>query len=119
MQAMLYREMVNGLDCDQMIEFCHQIFSHMSQKGWNLLVKKYLFPSMKGVELKHCEHFLVGKQHKLNLKNYFSLGKLHTLDLIHFDACGPMTTKIISGASYIVTFIDFFLQKGLGMCTKI
>ena len=54
----------------------------------------------------------------LQVKKYL-LSAMNALDLVHFDTCDAITTKTISGALYFVTYINNFLIKVGGICTKI
>lgn len=60
-----------------------------------------------------CESYLLSKITKMPFSGKRpcaceALGSCATevLELIHKDKCGPMTTQVIGGYSYFITFID-------------
>ena len=54
---------------------------------------------------------MAGKQNRVSFKTYPPLRKTELLELVHSDLCGPMKTKTLGGALYIVTFIDDCSRK--------
>lgn len=61
-------------------------------------------------EIKNCAVCPMGKQHRqpFNVSTTRAKG---ILDLIHTDLAGPMETKSICGARYMLTFTDDFSRK--------
>src|ERR1035438_9615462 len=53
-----------------------------------------------------CEACMYGKQARLPLEDSSSLHKL--MELVHSDICGPIRMVSLSGARYIITFINHF-----------
>ena len=62
----------------------------------------------KEVSNKVCDACMYGKQAMLPFEESSSTYEL--MELVHSDICGPMQTMSISGARYIITFIDHYSQ---------
>ena len=67
--------------------------------------------------LKTCDHYLVGKEHKVAFHTYPPYRRLNAIDLIHIDVC-TMLTRTAGGALYFVTSIDDHSRKVWGLALK-
>ena len=92
----------------------------MSEKGLQTLSRRNARPNFKGTCLNPCVDCLAGKQHRVSFASPKVPRKLVLLDRIYSDVCGPLKTKTphgdidvygISGALYLVTFIDDCSKK--------
>ncbi len=61
------------------------------------------FDALKGISF--CEPCIEGKQHRTKFTSSDSRTE-EPLDLVHSDLCSKINEKSLSGAEYIVTFID-------------
>lgn len=109
-QVHLCKGEVNTTNSDSSIDLWHKKLDHMSEKSLQILTKKQL-TGIKGVPLNGCVHCLVGKQHRVSFNKRSSQRNENILDLVYSDVCGPIKDKILSGASYFVTFIDDASRK--------
>jgi hypothetical protein len=62
-------------------------------------------------KIKNCVACAKGKQSHLQFKSKDNGLSKNLLDLIHSDLMGPMETKSIGGARYILSFIDNHSKK--------
>lgn len=69
-------------------------------------MKRNSLPDLKGTLLSLCDHYLLGKHHRISFSHAEAKQKIEILGLVHFDICGPMNVKSFGGALYFVTFID-------------
>ena len=53
-----------------------------------------------------CEGCALGKMHRDEFPSNPDRKKRDVLDLVHTDVCGPMQTRSLGGAFYILLFID-------------
>lgn len=93
------------------MDLWHKRLGHMSEKGLQTLARRQLLPSMQGTTLSHCDHCLIGKQHRVAFVKNYNKKETDILDLVYSDVCGPINVKTFSGASYFVTFIDDASRK--------
>ena len=91
------------------LELWHKSLGHMSEKGLQVLARKFLIPLAKNESLSSCDHCLVGKQHKVSFNSRYK--KLKKLELVHFDVCGPMDVETLGGNKHFITFIDDATRK--------
>ena len=110
-QAKLCGGEVHTIEGETSIDLWHKRLGHMSEKGIDVLVKKNVFPKLKGTHLNKCVHCMLGKQIKFSFQKPPSRRKANVLELVHTDVCGPMKKKTHGGASYFVTFIDDSSRK--------
>ena len=61
MQTKLCSEKVNLLDFNQVTKLCHKDLDIWVKKSLDLQVKEHLLLGMKGVALKHYEHYFASK----------------------------------------------------------
>lgn len=54
----------NALSSNVMANLWHRLLGHMSEKGLEALKMKKLVPNIKDTLVSHCNHCLVGKQHR-------------------------------------------------------
>ena len=95
---------------DYNIKTWHKRFGHISGKGLETLVRKRLLPSLVGIALKTCIHYLAEKTHGVAFKSFSLFRKLQILNLIHINIC-MMQSRSIRGVLYLVTFIDDCFRK--------
>ena len=69
------------------LELWHKRLGHMSEKGLQVLVRKFLIPLAKNEFVSSCDHCLVGKQHRVSFSSK-SKKKFEKLELVHSDVCG-------------------------------
>ena len=110
MEAKLHKGEINATQRDVNIELWHRRLGHISEKGLQALARKQFLPNLHGMPLKTCDHYLVGKPHRVAFHTYTSSRRLNVIDLIHTDVC-TMQTRTIGGALYFVTFIDDHSRK--------
>jgi len=67
------------------------------------MVKSILVFKNEHVE---CDVCALGKQHRNEFPMRTNKWKRYFLELMHIDACGPIQTKSLGGASYFLIFID-------------
>ena len=67
-------------------------------------------PDLKSSKLDFCKYYVFGKQCKQIFKTGNHNSK-HILDYIHYDLWGPSPTMSYGGASYFLTFIDYFSRN--------
>ena len=108
MQAKVRSGVVNAVE-ETSTDVWHRWLGHLSEKGLETLSRHNLLP-LKGTHLRPCTHCLHGKQHKVSFHKLPFHRRSHVLDLVHTDVCS-MTTKILGGALYFVTFIDDHSRK--------
>ena len=82
----------------------------MSEKGLQVLIRKFLILLAKNESLSSCDHYLVRKQHRTSFSSRFK-NKLEKLELIYFGVYGPMDVETLGGNRYFVTFIDDAIRK--------
>ena len=82
----------------------------MSEKGLQILAKKFLIPFVKGTSLNSCDFYLFGKQYRVSF-NIPSTRKPNVLDLVCFDVYGSIDVETLGGNKYFVTFIDDASRK--------
>lgn len=70
--------------------------------------------SNEKIGLQNCEVCAEGKQSREPFKTSQSYTK-ELLELVHSDLVGPMETKSIGGAKYLLTFIDDYSKKCLSI----
>ena len=70
----------------------------MSEKGLQVLARKFLIPLAKNESLFSCDHCLVGKQHRVFF-NSRSKKKLEKLELVYSNVCGPIVWKLLEETS--------------------
>ena len=91
-------DMVNAVESNNSSTLWYKRLSHISEKGLNVLAKKFFWSNFKSAKLEKCEHWLAGKQNRVSFKSYPPLRKTELLELVHSDLCGPMKTKTFDGA---------------------
>ncbi|GKV43027.1 hypothetical protein SLEP1_g50368 [Rubroshorea leprosula] len=88
----------------------HMRLGHMSERGMMELSKRGLLCGRKIGKLDFCEHYVYGKQCRLQ----FGKG-VHqtqgTVDYIHSDLWGPSPVASKGGVVYMLTFIDDYSRK--------
>ena len=65
------------------------------------------------IQAKHygvCKGCAKGKNKKKTFPSSESKAK-GILEIIHSDVCGPMSSSLLSGYAYYVSFIDVFLER--------
>lgn len=62
------------------------------------------------VQIKRCKVCCLGKQSRDPFQQSETRSK-KILELVHTDLCGPMETKSLGGARYLLTFTDDFSRK--------
>ena len=62
-----------------------------------------------------CEECVVGKQHCSQFPKNKSWRAKDVLELAHLDICGPINPSSNGGKNYLITFIDVFFKKNLGL----
>lgn len=89
----------------------HMRLGHMSDRGLIELSNRGSFGKCKISKVGFCDHCLFGKQKRVT----FITPAMHVtkgiLDYIHADVWGPSREASLSGARYMVTFIDDFSRK--------
>ena len=90
--------------------------THISDKGFQILAKKYLSYSFsKGKTLNPCNHCFIGKQHKVSFA-MSSQKKSNHLELVYFDVCGPIEVEFLGANRYFVSSTDDASRKMWGIC---
>jgi len=88
----------------------HGRLGHISERGMQELIKQNLLCGETSVNLKLCEHCVMGKSKRVK----FGVGE-HTsisiLDYIHSDLWGPSKNPTKGGGKYFILFIDDFSRK--------
>nr|KYP42102.1 Retrovirus-related Pol polyprotein from transposon TNT 1-94 [Cajanus cajan] len=95
----------------------HCRFGHLSFKGLQTLQQKEM---VKGLPLlkspsKLCKDCIAGKQHRDSFPIKSSWRASQILQLVHADICGPIKPASNSNKRYLITFIDDFSQKNMGV----
>ena len=104
-QAKVCKDVVSATQEDFAPNLWHKQLAHMSEKGLQILAKKFFIPFAKGMSLKPCDYCLFGKQHRVSF-HIPSTRKPNVLDLVYSDVCGPIDVESLGGNKYFVTFID-------------
>ena len=104
-QAKVCKDVVSATQEDFAPNLWHKRLAHMSEKGLQILAKKFFIPFAKGMSLKPCDYCLFGKQHRVSF-HIPSTRKPNVLDLVYSDVCGPIDVESLGGNKYFVTFID-------------
>lgn len=91
----------------------HRKYGHLNMKSLELLSKNNM---VRGMDIKNigkvdCDICLKGKISALPFPKYSSRFSKNILEIIHSDVCGPMHTSSLSGAKYMVSFVDDFSRK--------
>ena len=113
MEAKLRKGEINAAQRDVSIELWHRRLGHISEKGLQTLARKKFLRNLHGMPLKTCDHYLVGKAHRVAFHTYPPSRRPNVIDLIHTDVCN-MQTRIVGCAHYFVTFIDDHSRKVWG-----
>ena len=92
------------------LELWHKRLGHMSEKGLQVLARKFLIHLAKNESLSYCDHCLVRKQHWVSFSS-ITKKKLEKLELVDSNVCGPMDVETLGGNKYFVTFIDDATRK--------
>ena len=82
----------------------------MSEKGLQVLARKFLIPLAKNESLSSCDYCLIGKQHRISFSSK-SKNKLEKLELVCSNVCGSMDLETFGGNRYFITFIDDATRK--------
>ena len=51
------------------LELWHKRLGHTSEKGLQVLARKFLIPLAKNESISSCNHYLVGKQHRVSFSS--------------------------------------------------
>lgn len=100
-------------------ELWHKRLAHLNSRSMRLL-KEGMAQGINynEVDFKTCVACLEGKQSRQSFpKQSFNRAK-EKLELIHTDLCGPMSEQSLSGAKYLLTFIDDFSRMTFGYFLK-
>ena len=62
-----------------------------------------------------CEDYLVGRQYRDPFPNKSTWKASNIFQLVHVDICGPITPISNNEKRYLITFIDGFNKKNLGL----
>jgi len=86
----------------------HARLGHIGLQRMQRLAREDLLGSLTNVSLSVCEHYLAGK----TTRKLFGKGTRveFPLHFIHSDICGPLNVRARHGASYFITFIDYFTR---------
>ena len=68
----------------------------MSEKGLQVLARKFLIPLAKNESLSSCDHSLVRKQRSVSFSS-ISKKNLKKLELVCSDVSGPMEMETLRG----------------------
>ena len=117
-EAKIKKEYVKIAVKDTNIGTWHKKVGHISEKMLEILARKRFLPSLVGMSLKACVHYLVGNTHIVAFKSFSPFKKSQIYDLIHIDIC-TMQSRSIEGALYFVTFIDDCFKKNMGFLFEI
>ena len=82
----------------------------MSEKGLQVLARKFLIPLAKNEFLSSGDQCLVRKQHRVSFNNR-SRKKLENLELVSSNVCALIDVETLRGNIYFVTFIDDATNK--------
>lgn len=98
---------VHALSSNSLADLWYCRLGKMNENGLEMF-KKNLFFDMKDISISHCDHCLVGKQHRTLFASTITR-KSEVLEVVHTNVCGPMEIKSFCDFIYFVTFIDILL----------
>ena len=105
----LSSESMNTKEVQDVYHLWHLRMGHLNDMNMSLLSK-----TVEGIpegltlsqENEVCDTCMYRKQARLPFEDSSSMHEL--MELVHSDICGPIRTVSLSGAKYIITFIDHF-----------
>ena len=89
----------------------HLRLGHINLERICRMVTGGLISPLDVIALPVCEPYLEGKMTMWPFKAIGYRAK-DVLDLVHIDLCGPMSTSVIAGYEYFITFIDYYSRYG-------
>ena len=89
-------------------EVWHCRFGHLGVRNLQNLAKDDLVSGYDYVskDIGFCESFTEGKHHRSQFPADSGKRSKELLGLVHSDICGKINAKSLSGAEYLLTFID-------------
>ena len=87
----------------------HRRYGHLGARALKKLAHDKLvegFSYDTSSKLSFCEPCVSGKHHRSQFPANCSERSSQPLGLVHSDVCGKMSTQSLSGAEYVLTFID-------------
>ena len=87
----------------------HQRFGHLNERSLRTLASMQLVYGLDynaSKQLPFCESCMGGKLYKIPFSSKGRNQAVVHLGLVHSDVCGPMSTESLSGARYLLTFVD-------------
>jgi hypothetical protein len=91
---------------------------HMNENGMNILQKRNLFRDIKQIDLDFCEHYVYGKQKRVEFLRVGKEKKSERLELVHIDVWGRAQVLSLGSSHYYVTFIDDANRKTWVYCIR-
>uniref|UniRef100_A0A1X7VFZ3 GAG-pre-integrase domain-containing protein n=1 Tax=Amphimedon queenslandica TaxID=400682 RepID=A0A1X7VFZ3_AMPQE len=91
----------------------HDRFGHLNVRIVQKLAKENLvcdFDFTPTNEIQFCESCLDGKPHRSAFPSHSETRAKEPLELVHSDICGKVNSKTLSGAEYLLTFINDFTR---------
>ncbi|KAI3678627.1 hypothetical protein L6452_37926 [Arctium lappa] len=91
----------------------HKRLSHLNFKTLNALSNKKLvvgLPKISFSKEKLCASCEKGKLTKSSFKSKQCFSSTTPLQMLHMDLCGPVSTPILGGKSYILVIVDEFTR---------
>ncbi|KAG8502413.1 hypothetical protein CXB51_000424 [Gossypium anomalum] len=108
----------SSLSDDDITKLWHMRLGHMSENSMAELTKRGLLDGQGICKLNFCEHCVFGKQKRVRFTRGIHNTK-GTLEYIHYNLWGPSRVPSRGGSNYMLTFIDDFSKKVLGILPEV